>query len=101
MEKANKSTRISTEEFLEEAKDAVVTYWDDAETDFAICAKNVIVVWYCKTLQNHKAILAVNISGDHSLYEATYNGDTSQIYLDAYVKKANASIWNLRKYERD
>lgn len=45
----------------------------------------VFVVWSCKTLQNSKAILGA--SCDYApLYEITMNGDTSEIYIDTYIK---------------
>ncbi len=52
---------------------------------------DVFVVWQCKTLQNHKAILAAP-TPDHYLFEVTYNGDKGEIYLDAYDKVSNQCI---------
>lgn len=51
----------------------------------------VIQVWYCKTVQNHKGLFIVK---DHDNFdrltpffiEATYNGDVSELYLDFYNK---------------
>ena len=48
---------------------------------------DVFVVWYAKTLQNHKALLAM--PGDNRYYEATYNGDKCELYLDVYNKELN------------
>lgn len=45
----------------------------------------------CKTLQNHKAILAAP-TPDQYLFEATYNGDKEQMYLDVYDKIGNVCI---------
>lgn len=41
-----------------------------------------------KTLQNAKALLSTNVS-DGMYYELTYNGDKSELYLDAYKKWEN------------
>ena len=49
------------------------------------------VVWYCKTLQNFKALLSTTLF-DGMYYEVTYNGDKNEIYLDAYKKFENRRI---------
>jgi hypothetical protein len=51
----------------------------------------VYVVSYCKTLQNHKALLSTTVS-DGMYYEITFNGDRQEAYLDAYKKWENAPI---------
>jgi len=51
----------------------------------------VFVVWYCKTLQNHKALLSTTLF-DGMYYELTYNGDKKELYLDAYKKFENHCI---------
>lgn len=47
------------------------------------------VVWSCKTLQNHKALLSTTLL-DGMYYEVIYNGDKQEAYLDAYKKLYNA-----------
>lgn len=50
----------------------------------------VIQVWYCKTVQNHKGLFIVrNCYGliYDNFIEATYNGDKSELYLDFYTKE--------------
>lgn len=49
------------------------------------------VVWSCKTLQNHKALLSTTLP-DGMYYEVTYNGDKQEAYLDAYKKLHNAVV---------
>jgi hypothetical protein len=55
-----------------------------------ITTDNVFVVWSCKTLQNYKLLLSTTLS-DGMYYEATYNGDKKQLYLDAYKKWENVA----------
>lgn len=56
-----------------------------------ITTEDVFVVWYCKTLQNWKA-LASTILSDGMYYELTLNGDRAELYLDAYKKFENRCI---------
>lgn len=49
---------------------------------------DVYVVWFCKTLQNWKALLSTTLP-DKMYYEVTYNGDKNELYLDAYIKHSN------------
>lgn len=52
---------------------------------------DVYVVWYCKTLQNWKALLSTTLN-DGMYYELTLNGYKEEIYLDAYKKFENRCI---------
>ncbi len=56
-----------------------------------ISVDNVYVVWVCKALQNNKALLAT-VKPDGMYFEVTYNGDKSEMYLDAYSKVENVLI---------
>lgn len=56
-----------------------------------ITADDVYVVWYCKTLQNAKALLSTNVP-DGMYYELTYNGNADEIYFDAYKKFQNKVV---------
>jgi hypothetical protein len=51
----------------------------------------VFVVWFCKTLQNWKALVSTTLS-DGKYYEVTYDGDKKQSYLDVYAKFTNERI---------
>lgn len=68
---------MSTNEFIEKSKFEILniskTYLDD-----------IVMVWYNKTIQNHKAIFFVLSKKD--FYEVTYNGDMQEIYFDKYKK---------------
>lgn len=49
----------------------------------------VIQVWYCKTIQNHKGLFIVKDRYGFiydCFIEATYNGDKGELYLDFYQK---------------
>ena len=50
----------------------------------------VIQVWYCKTIQNHKGLFIVKNTKYNFIYpqfiEVTYNGDVKELYLDFYEK---------------
>lgn len=52
---------------------------------------DVYIVWYCKTLQNWKALLSTTLF-DGMYYELTLNGDKDEAYLDAYKKWDNNCI---------
>lgn len=82
---------MGSKEFLELCKSKIVDYFNShcEKTDnVAITLNDVYVVWYCKTLQNHKAWLSTNVS-DGMYYEMTFNGDKNQLYMDAYKKWQN------------
>lgn len=51
----------------------------------------VFVVWFCKTLQNWKALLSTSLP-DEMYYEVTYDGDNFRTYIDAYKKFNNVCI---------
>lgn len=83
------------ERFLAKAKEAIADHWNETAGAFygkEIKAGNVLLVWYCKTLQNHKALLTTDFFGDGLYYEATCNGDAGEIYLDEYKKTHNQAI---------
>ena len=75
----------------EKAKQIIVNYFNERveKTDGKfITVDDVYVVWFCKTLQNWKALLSTNVS-DGMYYEVTYNGNKKETYLDAYKKWEN------------
>lgn len=63
----------------------------DKTDKMQITADNVYVVWFCKTLQNWKALASTTVP-DGMYYELTYNGDKDEMYLDAYKKFENRCI---------
>lgn len=85
---------MSNLEFFKLAKATVTNYINDHidKTDNKIITEeDVFIVWFCKTLQNHKALVSTTIS-DGMYYELTYNGDKNELYLDAYKKWENKCI---------
>ena len=51
----------------------------------------VVPVWYCKTLQNHKGLF-ICLGVKDKYFECTYNGDKGEMYIDVYEKKANECL---------
>lgn len=79
---------------IEKAKQAVVDYFNsrvDTTNNVTITLDDVYVVWFCKTLQNWKALLSTAVP-DGMYYELTYNGDKKELYLDAYKKWENKCV---------
>lgn len=85
---------MTSSEFITKCKKAVTDYYNNRVeyTDKKkISEDDVYVVWYSKSLQNHKALISTTVP-DGMYYELTYNGDKSETYLDAYKKWENVVI---------
>lgn len=78
-------------DFLQKSKEKLVKHYN-LNNETQITADDVYVVWFCKTLQNAKALLSTNVSGDGAYYEMTLNGDKNEMYLDCYKKQENQAI---------
>lgn len=81
-------------EFIPLAKQTVLDYVQahlDVTDDIKASIDDIYVVWFCKTLQNWKALISTTLP-DGMYYEVTYNGDKKEIYLDAYKKFENKHI---------
>jgi hypothetical protein len=59
-----------------------------AEAGAIVDLDEIYVVWFSKTLQNWKACLST-IYTDGIYFEATFNGDKHEIYVDTYHKVSN------------
>lgn len=76
------------------AKEVVLNYANkhiDKTGNVQIVLDDVYIVWFCKTLQNWKALLSTTLP-DGMYYEVTYNGDKKEVYLDTYKKFENQKI---------
>jgi hypothetical protein len=82
------------DEMMNTAKQIVVDYFNahrDVTDDFIITKDNVFIVWFCKTLQNWKALVSTEVS-DGMYYEITHDGDRKQTYVDVYKKWENYTV---------
>lgn len=79
---------------LKRAKMLVVDYFNshaDVSDGKVITVDDVFVVWFCKTLQNWKALVSTTVP-DGMYYEITHNGDKGETYIDAYKKWDNVCV---------
>lgn len=82
---------MTNKEFVTFCKKTVADYTNkhiDKTDGTQISEEDVYIVWICKTLQNHKAMVSTS-ARDGMYYEVTYNGDKNECYLDAYKKWKN------------
>ena len=71
--------------FLEQAKKCV------EQTTNEVLAEEMYIVWFCKTLQNWKALVSTDvINGVY--WEVTHNGDKNETYVDTYTKTNNICV---------
>ena len=85
---------MTEKKFFELVKKTVADYTNehlDKSDGKQIGTDDVYVVWYCKTLQNWKALASTTLF-DGMYYEITINGDKQEMYLDAYKKFENRAI---------
>jgi hypothetical protein len=75
---------------MKTAKKAVAEYLM-TEYEFPVSAKDIYVVWFCKVLQNWKALLSTDLVNTGIYFEVTYNGDADELYLDYYIKDRNVA----------
>ena len=79
------SKRMNNNIFLEKAKKCV------EQTTNEVLAEEMYIVWFCKTLQNWKALVSTDvINGVY--WEVTHNGDKNETYVDTYTKSSNLCI---------
>ena len=75
--------------------DYVISHLDKTdEVDFTV--EDVYIVWSCKTLRNWKALISTTLL-DGMYYECTYNGNTDELYVDAYKKFESRVISDFTK----
>ena len=81
-------------EFIPLAKQTVLDYVRvhlDVTDNVNVSINDIYVVWFCKTLQNWKALISTTLP-DGMYYEVTYNGEKKEIYLDACTRFQNKHI---------
>ena len=74
----------------EKAKEIVMNYYNNRHMKL-VTIEDVAIVWFCKTLQNYKA-LVITFTPDELYYEVTYDGDQERWYLDVYEKTCNVVV---------
>lgn len=83
---------IDSKTFIKRCKEEVKAYaFDHLDKSDNVPDFEVFVVWYSKSLQNHKALLSTTLF-DGMYYEITYNGDKKEAYFDAYKKFENRVV---------
>ena len=77
--------------FLKQAKLFVVGSFNNRADDGTapLSVEDLYIVWFSKTLQNWKALISTNRSGDGLYFEVTHNGDKEETYVDTYLKISN------------
>ena len=78
----------------EKAKQIILNYFKanmDKTDNIKFTLDNIYIVWFCKTLQNWKALVSTTIP-DGMYYEVTHNGDTNETYIDVYKKWENFTV---------
>ena len=83
--------KMTDVKFIKICKEAVKNYANEHHfLNDSVCQKDVFIVWYCKTLQNWKALAGIYERDEY--FELTYNGDKKELYLDVYKKLENICL---------
>lgn len=85
---------MNEKEFVALCKKTVADYANkrlDKSDGKQITENDVFIVWMCKILQNSKALASTTLL-DGMYYELTYNGNTKELYVDAYKKWENFAL---------
>lgn len=85
---------MNEKDFVALCKKTVAEYANkrlDKSDGKQISENDVFIVWMCKTLQNSKALASTTLF-DGMYYELTYNGNTKELYVDAYKKWENFAL---------
>ena len=78
---------------IQKAKELAARATNDNVGKSIVTPPDMYVVWFCKTLQNWKALVStskINSSSECGNYiEVTHNGDKGETYCDVYKKQLN------------
>ena len=80
---------MSEQDFVSRVKHIIASKYD-------VSPNEIYAVWLCKTLQNNKGLFSTDVE-DGKYYEATYNGDKDELYLDTYTHSKNECITDFSK----
>jgi hypothetical protein len=83
-----------SDHMMDQAKRVIVQYFNRnavSRTDTKLFVEDLYIVWFCKTLQNWKALVSTDRVDGH-YFEVTYDGDSKCCYLDVYVKAENLRV---------
>lgn len=87
-----------TEGYQDKARRIVFDYvkprLEITDTHITFKPEDVYVVWFCRTLQNWKAMLSTTFP-DGMYYEVTYDGDRHVSYVDSYKKWNNVAVYDI------
>lgn len=84
----------ANETMQDRARRFVMEYFNEhrnASDSKPITYEETYLVWFCKTLQNWKALVGTTVS-DGAYYEVAHNGDKEETYLDVYKQVGNICI---------
>lgn len=76
---------------LKMAKKAVMKWYNEHNQSYPIGVDDVYIVWFCKILQNWKALAGTH-HDDGMYYEITFDGNNKLVYFDAYKKWQNVQM---------
>lgn len=82
---------IDNDTMLKMAKKAVVKWYNEHNQSCPIGMDDVYIVWFCKVLQNWKALAGTHHQ-DGMYYEITFDGNNDLVYFDAYKKWQNVQM---------
>ena len=91
-------TKATNEHFMQTAKEICAKWVNENipkvyADELDVTADDMYIVWFCKTLQNWKALVSFDGPRSHGWYfEVTANGDKNEAYFDSYHKDENKCI---------
>jgi Family of unknown function (DUF6275) len=81
---------------MKTAKKVVAEFMGDlGRGGHSVSPDDIYTVWFCKTLQNWKALLSTDVVNTGIYFEVTFNGDKNELYLDHYKKVFNGVYSNV------